>query len=161
MPIISYKVSLTQDERNELHALSHNGKRAARVVLNALALLAVDRGEFQSASAQSEREIAATLNMSVCSVNNLKKRFVEEGFESALGLSAERRGGRKSEYDGDFEARLTALACSKAPEGRSAWSLRLLADKLVELKLADAISHETVRRLLKKTNSSRGRRKSG
>jgi transposase len=159
MPVVSYKVSLTQEERDELHELSHNGKRAARLVLNALVLLAVDRGEFQDGQKQSERDIAGTLHISVCSVNNLKRRFVEEGLEAAL----ERRPSppRRRRYDGDFEARLTALVCGKAPEGRAAWSLRLLADRLVELELVDSISHETVRRLLKKANSSPGRRRNG
>lgn len=159
MPVVSYKVSLTQVERAELHEMSHNGKRAARQVLNALVLLAVDQGEFQDGPKQSERDIAGTLHISVCSINNLKKRFVEEGFEAALERKPVPSRGRR--YDGDFEARLTALACGKAPEGRAAWSLRLLADRLVELKLVDSISHETVRRLLKKANSSPGRKRNG
>lgn len=148
MPKISYRVTLTQEERNTLHEISHNGKRSARVILNALILLGVDQGEYQDHRNQSERDLSAALHVSPCSINNLKKRFVKEGFEAAL----ERKPAvpRTPHYDGDFQAHLTALACSKAPDGRACWSLRLLADKIVELRYADKISHETVRRLLKK-----------
>jgi len=158
MPIVSYKVTLSQEERNELHEISHSGKRAARVVLAALALLAVDRGDFQTIK-QSERDIAETLHISPCSINNIKKRFVEEGLEAVLERKPMPSRGKR--YDGDFEAYLTALACSKAPEGHARWSLRLLADRVVELQYADKISHETIRQILKKTNSSLGRRKNG
>ena len=88
-----------------------------------------------------------------------EKRFVEEGFEAAL----ERKPAvpRTPHYDGDFQAHLTALACSKAPDGHACWSLRLLADKIVELRYADKISHETVRRLLKKANLNLGKSRNG
>lgn len=158
MPVISYKVTLTQEERNELHELSHNGKRAARLILNALILLAVDRGKYQTQK-QSERDIANTLHISPTSINNLKQRFVEEGLEAALGRKPMPSRGKK--YDGDFEAHLTALACSKAPEGHARWSLRLLADRVIELQYTDKISHETIRQILKKTNLNLGKRKNG
>jgi transposase len=135
------------EERNELHEISHSGKRAARVVLTALVLLAVDRGEFQTIK-QSERDIAETLHISPCSINNIKKRFVEEGFESVLQRKPMPARGKK--YDGDFEAHLVALACSKAPEGHARWSLRLLAERVVELNYTDKISHESIRQVLKK-----------
>ena len=111
MPIISYKVTLTKSEREELHDISHNGKRAARTVLNALILLGVDRGNYRDAVEQSERDLASALHVSQCTVNNIKRRFVEEGFEAALErkLSLPRR----IRYDGDAQAHLTALACSK------------------------------------------------
>lgn len=158
MPTVTYKVTLTQEERDELHELSHNGKRAARIVLNALVLLAVDRGEYQTAK-QTERDIAEALHISPCSINNLKRRFVEEGLEAALERKSMPSRGKK--YDGDFEAHLTALACGKAPDGHATWSLRLLADRVIELQYADKISHETIRQILKKTNLSLGKRKSG
>ena len=120
MPIISYKVTLTQEEREKLHEISHNGKRAARVVLTALVLLAVDRGEFQRVK-QSERDIAKTLHISPCTINNIKKRFVEEGFDAVLQRKPMPARGKK--HDGDFEAHLIALACGKAPEGHARWSL--------------------------------------
>ena len=158
MPTVTYKVTLTQEERDELHELSHNGKRAARVVLNALVLLAVDNGEYRTEK-QTERDIAATLHISPCSINNLKRRFVEEGLEAALERKPMPSRGKR--HDGDFEAHLTALACSKAPEGHARWSLRLLADRVVELQYIDRISHETIRRILKKTNSNPGENRNG
>lgn len=159
MATIRYRVTLSQEERAELHEISHNGKRAARLVLNALILLSVDQGEFRDKANRSEREIAETLRVSPATINNLKKRFVEEGFESAL----ERKPSppKRIRYDGDFEAHLTALACSEVPEGHAAWSLRLLADKVVELNYAESISHETVRQILKKANLNPGKRKNG
>jgi len=158
MPMVSYKVTLTERERNELHEISHNGKRAARVILNALVLLAVDRGEFQTTKS-SERDIAETLHISPCSINNIKKRFVESGFDAALERKPMPSRGKK--YDGDFEAHLTALACSKAPKGHARWSLRLLADRVIELQYADKISHESIRQILKKTNLSLGKSQNG
>lgn len=159
MPKVLYRVTLTKEERVELLEISSNGRRAARTVLNALVLLAVDQGEFQDNSRKSEREIAEVLNITQRSINHIKKRFVEEGFDAALKRKPMPPRGRK--YDGDFEAHLTALACSKAPEGYARWSLRLLADKVVELQYADKISHESIRRILKKTNLNRGKGKNG
>ena len=93
-------------------------------------------------------------------IDRVKKRFVEEGFEHALD---KRKGNRiyERKADGDFEAHLVALSCSEPPEGFSRWSLRLLADKAVELNYIDSISHEAVRCILKKTNSSPGVKKDG
>jgi len=159
MPTISYRVTLTREERIKLHDISHNGKRSARVMLDALILLGVDQGEYQEHKNQSERDIATALHVSPGSINNLKKRFVEDGFEAAL--ERKKLEPRPIHYDGDFQAHLTALACSHAPKGRACWSLRLLADKMVELKYVEKISHETVRRLLKKVNLSLGKRKNG
>ena len=159
MPKVLYRVTLSQEERAELLELSSKGRRAAQVIRNALTLLAVDRGAFQDGHLRPEREIAAFLHITQRSINHIKERFVEDGLAAALERKPGRPRGRR--YDGDFEARLTALACGKAPEGRSAWSLRLLADKLVELDYTDSISHETVRRLLKKTSLSHGRKRSG
>lgn len=159
MPEIRYTVTLSQEERSYLHELSHNGKRAAKTVLNALILLAVDKGRFQTHAKKTEQMIAETLNIGLRTINRLKKEFVEDGLEVALGRKpAAPRGIR---YDGDTQAHLMALACSKAPAGHAAWSLRLLADKMVELNYAENISHETVRRILKKANLSLGKRKNG
>ena len=158
MPTILYKVTLSQEERDKLHEISHSGKRAARVVLIALVLLAVDRGDFQTVK-QSERDIAKTLHISPCTINNIKKRFVEEGFDATLERKPMPARGKK--YDGDFEAHLIASACSKAPEGHARWSLRLLADRVIELNYTDKISHESIRQILKKTNLSLGKKKNG
>lgn len=159
MPKILYRVTLTEEERAELSAISRNGRRAVRTVLNALVLLAVDQGDFQDNSQKSEKEIAEVLNITQRSINHIKEKFVEKGL--SVAIEREPMPARGKRYDGDFEAHLTALACSKAPEGYARWSLRLLADRVVELQYADKISHESIRQILKKTNLSLGKSKNG
>ncbi len=122
-------------------------------------LLDCDTGEFQ-ARRSTNKEIAHVLNISMKKIDRLKRRFVEEGLEIALnGRKGSRIYAKKT--DGDFEAHLVAVSCSKPPEGFARWSLRLLADKVVELDYIDSLSHETVRRILKKTKSSLGSEKDG
>jgi hypothetical protein len=117
-------------------------------VLNALILLNCDQGEFQDQKVKNE-DISRVLQISMKKIDRVKKRFVEEGIEVALlGHKGERV--YKKKVDGDLEAHLIALSCSEPPEGFSRWSLRLLADRAIELEYIDNISHETVRRLLKK-----------
>ena len=143
-----YKVTLTQEERKKLEALSGKGKHAAQTVLNALILLACDEGEYQTERSINET-IARVLNISMKTIDRVKKRFVEEGIDMALtGKPSTRVYKRKA--DGDLEAHLIAISCSEAPAGHKRWALRLLADKAVELKYVDDISYETVRRVLKK-----------
>ena len=89
-------------------------------------------------------------------VERVRQRFVERGLEAALGRKPQDRPSRERKLDGRAEARLIALACSRPPDGRAAWTLQLLADKLVELRVVDSVCDETVRRVLKKTRSSRG-----
>jgi len=154
-----YIVTLTSDEREMLNNLVSKGKHQSQKILNALILLDCDTGEFQKARSTNE-EIARVLNISMKKIDRVKKRFVEEGFDYALDKRpADRVYPKKA--DGDFEAHLVALSCSEPPEGFSRWSLRLLADKAVELDYIDAISHEAVRRILKKTNSSLGGKRGG
>jgi transposase len=116
-------------------------------------------GEYQTRRSTNE-EIARVLKISMKKIDRVKKRFVEEGFDIALNG---RKGSRiyKKKADGDFEAHLVALSCSEPPEGFARWSLRLLADKVVELDYIDSISHEAIRRILKKTKSSLGNEKVG
>lgn len=115
--------------------------------------------EYQTKRSTNE-QIARVLNISMKKIDRVKKRFVEEGFDIALnGRKGDRVYVKKT--DGDFEAHLVALSCSDPPEGFARWSLRLLADKVVELNYIDSISHEAVRRILKKTNSSLGGKKDG
>jgi hypothetical protein len=154
-----YIVTLTKEERDTLNELISKGKHSAQKVLNALILLDCDDGEFQVSRSTNE-EIARVLNISMRKIDRVKKRFVEEGFEFALDKRKADRVYQKK-ADGDFEAHLIALSCSEPPEGFSRWSLRLLADKVVELNYIDSISHEAVRRTLKKTNSSLGSKKDG
>jgi transposase len=154
-----YIVTLTKEERELLHGLASKGEHKSQKILNALILLGCDAGDFQTNRSTNE-EIARVLNISMKKIDRVKKRFVEEGFDIALDKrKADRIYTRKA--DGDFEAHLIALSCGDPPEGFSRWSLRLLADKAVELEYVDSISHEAVRRILKKTNSSLGSKKGG
>lgn len=150
MPRVLYRVTLTREERIELEQIATHGKQESQKVLNALILLGVDEGEFQT-SKQTGAQLAATLPISTRKIDRVKRRFVEDGFEAALNKrKADRQHCRK--MDGDAEAHLIALSCSTPPAGRSRWTLRLLADKMVELEYVDSISYETIRRVLKKTN---------
>lgn len=144
-----YKITLTMEEIKELKALTQKGKQSARAVKNALILLNADESKY--GKGKKDEEIADFLEVTVRTIENVRKRFIEDGFESALyGKPREREYENK--VDGDAEAHLIALSCSKPPKGFGHWSLRLLADKMVELRYVDSISHETVRRILKKTN---------
>lgn len=154
-----YTVTLSMEERKLLNELTSKGRHQSQRILNALILLDCDMGEYQ-AGRSTNKEIARVLNISMKKIERVKKRFVEEGFEFALGKrKADRTYQKKT--DGDFEAHLVALSCSEPPEGFSRWSLRLLADKVVELNYIDSISHEMVRRVLKKTKSNPGDNKDG
>lgn len=146
--MIKYKVTLTQEEREDLQEITRKGSHKSQKVLNALILLNCDQGEFQEQKIKNE-DISRVLQISMKKIDRVKKRFVEEGLEVALlGHKGERVYTKK--VDGDLEAHLIALSCSEPPEGFSRWSLRLLADRAIELEYIDNISHETVRRLLKK-----------
>ena len=113
-------------------------------------------GNGWSDTAQNTISSAEILRISARKVDRVKKRFVEEGMEAAVGGRQGRRSSYVRKADGEFEARLVALSCAEPPEGHSQWSLRLLADRVVELGHIDSVSHETVRRVLKKTQSNRG-----
>ena len=154
-----YIVTLTEEERRLLTGLVSKGKHGSQRILNALTLLACDEGEHQPSRSKNE-EIARVLNTSMRKIDRVKKRFVLDGLDVALGG---RKGSRiyEKKADGDFEAHLVALSCSKPPEGFARWTLRLLADKVIELDYIDSVSYETVRRVLKKTNSSLGSEKGG
>ena len=150
-----YKVTLTQDERDYLMSITRSGTHAAKKVIHALILLNVDKGEY-STPHQTNEEVSKILKIGMRTIDRVKKRFVEEGLEAALKMAPTSRMYDKL-VDGDMEAHLVALACGEAPKGYARWSLRLLADKMVELRYADQISYETVRRTLKKTNLSLGK----
>jgi len=132
-----------------LVALTSKGKHKSQKILNALILLGCDEGGYQMKRSTNE-EMARVLNISMKKIDRVKRRFVLEGIDTALNR---RKGSRTyaKKLDGDFEAHLVALSCSEPPEGFARWSLRLLADKVVELNYIDGISHEAVRRILKKT----------
>src|SRR5229473_4667931 len=148
-----YRVKLTSEERAQLAELLSKGKTVARTLTHTRILLKADEGV--AGPRLSDEAIAEALEVNRSTVERVRIRCVEEGFEAALRPRPSRQVHPRK-LDGVQEAHLIALACSPAPKGRARWSLRLLADKVVELEIVDAISHETVRQTLKKTSSNRG-----
>jgi len=148
-----YIVELTKAECKTLRELISSGKAAARKLARARILLKAD--SRAGAPNWSDAKISEALDVGRATVERLRKRFVEEGFEAALGQRKSQRNYQRK-LDGDAEAHLIALACSKAPEGYSRWTLRLLAESMVTLEYIDQVSHETVRSVLKKMNLSLG-----
>jgi transposase len=142
-----YIVDLDEHERNELEQLTTKGNSGARKIRRARILLLADEGRI-------DKEIASFLGSAVTTVERVRKRFVEEGLEAAL--SEKPRPGAARKLDCRQEAFLMALACSDAPEGKANWSMRMLAERLVELEVVDEISGETVRRTLKRGPSNHG-----
>jgi transposase len=147
-----YKVTLTRQERSMLEELTRKGKATAFKHKHARALLLCDRGEHGDGNEFTMEEIAKAVGVNTRTIERIKERFVNEGLESAT--SKKPRKSRKIIFDGAFSARLTRLACSPAPEGHARWTLRLLAEKVVELKIAPTVSPQTVYLTLKKTNLS-------
>jgi hypothetical protein len=146
-----YIVELTHDERESLKRLISHGSAKARKLNRARILLKADRGEYSEGERLSDVAIARMLETSSATVGRVRERFFLQGIDAALERSMPDRIYERS-FDGRAEARLIALACSEAPEGRERWSLRLLAHKAVELGIVREVSHETVRKTLKKTN---------
>ena len=144
-----YKVTLTEEERDGLETITRHGKTTAPKFIHARALLLCDAGEH--GPAWKVADIAEALGITPRTIEHLKQRFVEEGLETALVRKPSSRIPEVT-FDGAFDACLTALACSPAPEGRSRWTVRLLAEKIVELKIAPSVSTMTVQRSLKKTS---------
>lgn len=143
-----YRVTLTEQERQELETLTKTAKTNAKRFLYARSLLLCDAGP--QGPAWTVADTAEAMGVTPRTIEHLKKRFVEEGLAAALDRRQPEKPPRGVTFDGAFEARLIALACSEAPEGRRRWTIRLLAEKAVELKLAQSVSHMTIQRLLKK-----------
>jgi transposase len=144
-------VRLTAEQRRELEKLAATGKRSAATITRARILLKADG----DGDGWADDRIAEALDTSMATVARVRKRFVQRGLPAAI--QRKRPTGRQyRKLDGEQEARLVALACSPPPEGRARWTMKLLADKLVELEVAEAIDPATVCRALKKTRSSRG-----
>jgi len=154
-----YKVTLQPEERDDLTAMTRTGSHPSQRVLNALVLLNSDEGPNNACRMPGEA-VAQVLRVSQRKIDRVKKRFVESGLEAALG-GRERHRIYARKTDGDFEARVVALSCTAPPSGATRWSLRLLADRVVELDYIESISYETIRRMLKKTNLSRGGKSNG
>jgi transposase len=152
--VIRYKVTLTEVETQQLEKILSKGKHSSLQFRNACILLNVDEAKgFQKLS---NEQVASVLHVNTKTVERVKQRFVEEGFEACIERKAYPQA-KEIKADGDFEAHLVALSCSKAPQGYARWSLRMLADKMVELAYVEGVSHETVRKVLKKTKSSHGK----
>jgi len=147
-----YSVTLTETERDELRRLIVAGTAPARKLTHARVLLKADQG--REGPGWADERIAEAVEVSQPTISRIRKQYVEAGLEAALNRRAPRREYRRK-LDGEQEARLIALACGAPPEGYARWSLRLLADKVVELEIADEVSYQTVGRILKKTSSSR------
>ncbi len=145
-----YVVELSQHERESLKNLIRSGKGPARMFTRARILLKADTSE--GAPAWADEKIAEALDVTVQTVERVRKQLVLEGFDAVLKRRAYTQKISRKKVDGDVEAHLVALACSEAPEGYSQWSLRLLADQMVELGYIESISHEAVRQTLKKTS---------
>ena len=150
---VRYRVTLTQEERAGLGRLIASGKGAARRLKNARILLKADQSE--DGPGWSDERIAEAIECSSKTVVRLRERFVEQGLDAALDRKPTSRTYLRK-LDGAAEAHLIAIACSSPPEGHARWTLRLLADRVVAAGIVEDLSHETVRRVLKKTNSNRG-----
>ena len=146
--MVKYVVRLTGPERRSLEELTAKGRTQAYRIKHAQLLL---KANADGPNWTDER-IAEAIGVHANTVRNVRQRFVEAGLEAALGRKKQERPPRERILDGEKEARLIALGCSPPPKGRARWTLHLLADKLVELRIVDSISHETVRQSLKKTN---------
>ena len=152
MPAKLYRVNLTREEREHLLGITRRGKSLGRKVKRSLILCKADEG-------LTDQQVAEALMVGPATVGRVRQRFVEGGLKRALDDLP--RPGQRRKLDGKQEAHLVAVACSARPEGYARWTLRLHADQAVELELTGSISRETVRQVLKKTNSSRGGRRSG
>ena len=142
-----YCIRLNEEDRDELNRYLRHGKSSARSLTRARILLLADKG-------RDDKEIAESLSVSKSTVNRIRKRYYGGGSDFALHEKA--RSGAPLKMDGRIETQLTLLACSEPPDGRSKWTVRLLADRLVEMEVVDSISHMSVQRLLKKMNLSLG-----
>jgi len=152
--MIRYTVKLTKSEVEELQAIINKGSHTSQTFRTAYILLNCDEGKYSEKV--TNEQISQVLKVGMRTIDRVKKKFIEEGFEASL----ERRPTQRQydlKMDGDTEAKLVTLCCSDPPKGFAKWSLRLLADKMVELKYVESISHVTVRSVLKKTNLSLGK----
>ena len=149
MPMIKYRVILSDKERSKLAGIITKGTASAKSIMHAHVLLAADEGKGRK---RSEKEIASLFLVNPQTVHTIRKTYATEGLDAAIGRKKRQTPPIQPKITGDVEAKIIALSCSEPPEGRSKWTVRLLADKVVELQIIDSISHESVFRLLKKTN---------
>jgi transposase len=147
--MIKYKVTLSKEERAELMTILNRGSHTSQKFRYAYILLNCDEGKYSEKV--TNEVISKVLKVGMRTIDRVKKRFVEEGFEAILDRKPTTREYERK-VDGDAEAHLIALCCSEPPIGYARWTLRLLSEKMVELSYIDSISYETVRKVLKKTN---------
>ena len=150
-PMPRYKVTLNLEERDQLEQLTRKGRVAASKLMHARALLLCDQSEYNSEEPFMVKDAAKALGVSARTIEKVKKRFVEEGLDSAIERKASTRKPN-IKFDGAFDARIMQLACSQSPEGTSRWTIRLLAEKAVEMEIVDSVSTMTIQRSLKKTS---------
>ena len=143
-----FRVQLNEQERLRLKKIVRSGKDKARKITRCRILLLADE-----ANGKKDEEISDALNVCLATIFTIRRRYAQEGLERAIGEGA--RSGQPPKFKGRAAAKITAIACSKPPEGQARWSLRLLADRAVELRIVDSISHQSVRNILKKTNLNR------
>ena len=158
--MVKYTIKLSKDEVKELVAIIKKGRHTSQAFRAAYVLLNCDKGEYSQDPSITNAEIVKVMKIGDRTIDRIKKKFVEEGFEGVLDRRPSSQNYTKK-MDGDLEAKLVTLCCSKPPEGYAKWSLRLLADKLVELNYVESISHVSVRRALKKTNLNLGKLRAG
>lgn len=142
--MIKYKIELNKSEHEQLMDIVSKGKHSSQLYRTAYILLNSDEGKYGDKI--TGQELSKVLKISMRMINRVKQRCVEEGFDACLERKPSEQP-KERKVDGDLEAHLIALSCSKAPKGFSRWSLRMLADKVVELKYAESISHETIRKV--------------
>jgi len=152
--MIRYTIKLTKAEVEELHTIINKGSHTSQTFRFAYILLNCDEGKYSDKV--TNEQISKVLKVGMRTIDRVKKKFVEEGFEAVLERRPTSRIYEKKS-DGDIEAKLVTLCCSEPPRGYAKWSLRLLADRMVELKYVESISHVTVRSILKKTNLNPGK----
>jgi transposase len=152
--MIKYTVKLTKVEVAELNTIINKGSHTSQTFRTAYILLNCDEGKYSEKV--TNKQISKVLKVGMRTIDRVKKRFIEEGFEAVLERRPTSRQYERS-IDGDAEAKLVTLCCSEPPKGYAKWSLRLLADKMVELKYVEGVSHVTVRNVLKKMNLSLGK----
>ena len=149
---VRYRVTLTQEERNQLEDITKRGKHSAQKISHARSLLLCDTSDNRIT--RTVESVADAVGVSCRTIEHLKQRYVEEGIDSALTRKPASKPPREIRFDGAFEAKLITLACSDAPEGYCRWTMQLLADKAVELQFTETISTTSVCNILKKTNLS-------
>lgn len=152
--MIHYTIKLTKDEVDQLRTIINKGSHTSQTFRVAYILLNCDEGKYSDKV--TNEQLSRVLKIGMRTIDRVKKRFVDEGLEEVLERRATSRIYEKK-MDGDVEAKLVTLCCSSPPKGYAKWSLRLLADRMVELKYVESISHVTVRSVLKKTNLSLGK----